>query len=180
MLPILLTVFSFLNQQTNNTNTMVLQPPIGATAAVVTMDHTFYSDRLWEAGADTLDPPSFFTMDLALRCGWRLQNAFGLTLGSTRNIFHTFQSGPCGIYDGIFDGMGPSGDQDNDVVNSQTTTVIPLSMIPGNILTLRSDARSNADTTIIVPGLTPGSNINVIIQVAFQTRSSAIVNISYQ
>lgn len=159
---------------------MLLTPPPGATVAVVSLDHTFYSDRLWETDLNNMGVPVFFDMDLRLRAGWRLQNAFGLTFGSTREFFRTVNSGMCVPFDGTFDGAGASGDQDNELANTQQTIEIPLNLIPGNLLVLKSDARSAAYISISIFGLPWDETIEASVMYWFRTTTDAIVNVTYQ
>jgi hypothetical protein len=117
---------------------------------------------------------------MTVRAGWRVQNAFGLTLSSNRTTFNTNVSGIIAPFDGTFDGAGDSGDQDNDLFNSQSVIAIPLNMLPGNLLTIKSDARTNANTSIIIPGLPFGVDITAGVMIAFRTTTDAYLNISYQ
>lgn len=180
MIPILLTLFSFLNQPTNNSNTILLQPPPGAQAVVVNTDHTFYSDRLWETSTSNPSYAAFFNTTMTVRAGWRVQNAFGLTFDSERTTFQTAVSGIVMPFDGIIDGAGTSGDQDNDIYVSQSSVTIPLNMLPGNLLTIKSDARTNAVTNIIVPGLPFGTTVTAGVILVFRTTTDARLDISYQ
>jgi len=183
MLALLLTTLSsliFPPQLTNNVNSITINPPLGSTQVTLTIDHSFDTLHLWETENSDTSYFSFYELEMRTRCGWRLQSLSGFTYASTRSNMFTTGSGSFIAFDGAFDGLGSSGHIVTAAIPTSRTIVIPLSVINGNTLLLKSEARTYANANMFIGSPTLVLGVDIFLYIQFTTYSNANVNITYQ